>query len=121
MSRYVLGSQATKAVTDDFPLIYLHSELEVVLETTSGRERHLQQQVLKTDRGTCTSNPMRHLLVFTVAGCVPQPAALGGPKQLELERHIILETAPPEPSQETIGRSFCLPHLGFVICVCSEI
>lgn len=77
MSRSVLGSQATKAVTDDFPLIYLHSELEVVLETTSGRGSHFHQLVLKIDRGTCTSNPVRHLLVLTVPGRVPQPAAMG--------------------------------------------
>lgn len=94
MSRSVLGSQATKAVTGDFPLVYLHSELEVVLETTRGRGSHLHHLVLKTDGGTCTSSPRRHLLVITVPGHVALPAAMGCLEQLELERWI-LGTAPP--------------------------
>ena len=84
--------QPRQLVTDDVSLIYLHSELDVVLETTSGRGSRLQHLVLKTDGGTCSSNPMRHLLV--VAGHVALPAAMGCLEQLELERWI-LGTAPP--------------------------
>lgn len=89
-----MESKATKELTDDFPLIYLHSELEAVLETSSGRTESLHHLVLKFDGGTCTSNPTRHLLVATVPGPLSLLAAMGCLEQLELEKWI-LRTAPP--------------------------